>query len=152
MAEIKDYAWLLAIIGGIFDILTFATPTYSFFGANIWMWGVYSSPSFMGYGGGVSFLTDPTILGVGLPMAILILIVGLLAIFLTYKVKKGDKDVEDVSMLWLMLGIVSIVAPIIYLSVMASTMYGVIPVGFGAVAPFIGGGLLIAAGAIIKYT
>ncbi len=181
----KDYIWALPIIGGVLILISFFTPAHYFneFGldANYWMWGLYhlSAP---GYGSETIFMFTEefgpsqytmSIFFSGLIPAVLILIGSIILIASSNAVRTGGRDIKNVENGWIGIGVVMIIASIIYIIGIDITWmnlteyvyeqeYGPMPPGspgfwdifdpgFAVIAPFIGAGLSIA-GSIASKT
>lgn len=109
----------------------------------IWMWGV-SIPMAFSTGTEFSIITI-----VGIICSILILISGLLMIFSSYKVYKGDKDTTEMVVIWFLMGLIAIIAPIIWIVITAvlttASGFGItmnfwtfFSPGFGVIGSFVG--------------
>lgn len=173
----REFIWTLPIIGGVLVLISFFTPAHYInefgIGANYWMWGLYHL-SVPGYGSESIFMftdkfgplqyTIPIFFSGFIP-AILILISSIMLIASSNAVRTGRRDIKNVENGWIGMGIMMIVASIIYLIGIAITWmnltkyvyeqeYGPYPSwapgfwdtfspGFAIIAPFIGAALAI---------
>ncbi|MFW9941693.1 MAG: zinc ribbon domain-containing protein [Candidatus Thorarchaeota archaeon] len=167
--EPKDYIWVLPIIGGVLILISFFTPAFY---ANIggveeyyWMWGLWygstpieSDTIFMATEEPARYMM-PIFLS-GIIPAVLILIGSIFIIASSMLVKSGRIDIRSVENGWIGMGIMMIVASIIYIIAIDITMlnyleykigtllpgfsiWDVYDPGFAIIAPFIGAGLSI---------
>ena len=176
--EPRDYIWALPIIGGVLILISFFTPAFYANLAGIeeyyWMWGLWYG-SATGYGSDTLFIATeepsqymmPIFLS-GIIPAVLILIGSIMLIASSNAVRTGRRDIKNVGNGWIGMGIMIIVASIIYIIGIDITMmnyieYAIGPIppgfdiwdvydpGFAIIAPFIGAGLSIA-GSIASKT
>ena len=168
--DLREYIWTLPLVGGVLMLISVFTPAYS---ANLypveeyyWMWGLnYVSVS--GYGSQTIFIAaeEPSqylmpVFLVGFIPFLLILICSLALVISGNAVRTGRCDVKHRENLWIIMGIIMFVAPIIfiigiditiknYLEYVLGPMppgydfWGVYNPGFAVIAPFIGGVLSI---------
>ncbi len=181
--EPKDYIWTLPIIGGILALISVLTPAHyaNEFGieGNYWMWGIYHL-SIPGYESETVFMLneDPSqytipIFFSGLIPALMILIVSIMLIASSNTVRTGRTDIKNIENGWIGMGIMMIVASIIYIIAIDITWMNMVKYiyeqefgpypsggpgfwdtfnpGFAVIAPFIGGGLAIVGSIASKY-
>lgn len=177
----KDYIWALPIIGGVLVLISLLTPSHyaNEFGidANYWMWGLYDL-SIPGYGSETHFIfqkffsvklgpsqyTMPIFFSSLIP-ALMILIVSIMLIASSNSVRTGRRDIKNVESGWIGMGLMMIVASIIYIIAIDITWMNMVKYiyeqevgpyppgapgfwdtfspGFAVIAPFIGAGLSI---------
>ena len=168
MAEIKNYIWVVPIIGGIFGIITFLAPVMymnlSVEGTSIdwyyWIWGLTTYSASDPYYGSVSkteFINNNTLLIVSI-ISIIMITVGVIIQFITGATNKRNINYSIPFMT--MNGISAIllfIGPIIFLvgadwpttrntgSPPGYDVWDFFDVGFGIISPFIGGGISILA-------
>ncbi|MFX1278808.1 MAG: zinc ribbon domain-containing protein [Promethearchaeota archaeon] len=169
--EPKDYIWILPFIGGILILISIFTPAYyaSIYSVTeyYWMWGLdYYSVS--GYGSQTTFIpfeepylyTIPMFLAGLIPL--LLILAGSLALIISANaVRTSRADIKHRENLWIAMGIILIVAPIIFIVGIDITtinyleylmgpapsgynLWDVYDPGFAVIAPFIGAALSIA--------
>ena len=174
--ETKGYIWALPIIGGVLILFSFFTPAFYVNQMGIeehyWMWGLFHV-SITGYGSETLFIAteEPSqymmpIFFSGLIPAVLILICSIALIASSNAVRTGRRDIKNVENGWIGMGVMMIVASIIYIIWIDITMmnyveyiieqeYGYVPPGmpdlwdvydpgFAIIAPFIGAVFAIA--------
>ncbi|MFX1346617.1 MAG: zinc ribbon domain-containing protein [Promethearchaeota archaeon] len=167
--EPREYIWVLPLIGGVLILISFFTPAFY---ANLlgneeyyWMWGLWygSTPTdsktiFMATEEPARYMM-PIFLS-GIIPAVLILIGSIFIIASSMLVKTGRIDIRSVENGWIGMGIMMIVASIIYIIAIDITLLnylefqiGALPPGFSIwdlydpgfaiIAPFIGAGFSI---------
>lgn len=169
--EPRDYIWALPLIGGILILISIFTPAYS---ATLypveeyyWMWGL-SHATISGYGSRTVFLPTeepaqylmPIFLSGFIPF-LLILICSITLLISSNAVRTGRSDIKHRENLWIVMGVVMFVAPIIFIIGIDITsinyiesqlgplppglgFWDVYDAGFAVIAPFIGAVLSIA--------
>ncbi|MFX0082379.1 MAG: zinc ribbon domain-containing protein [Candidatus Hodarchaeota archaeon] len=176
--EPRDYIWVLPLIGGVLILISFFTPALYADQMGIeeyyWMWGLWYG-SAAGYGSDTLFIAteEPSkymmpIFYSGLIPAVLILIGSIILIASSNAVRTGRRDIKNAENGWIGMGIMMIVASIIYIIAIDITVmnyveyaYGTLPPGldlwdvyepgFAVIAPFIGAVLSIS-GSIASKT
>jgi len=184
--ESREYIWALPIFGGVLILISFFTPAFyaDLMGIEeyYWMWGLfYVSVTVNGFDSTHTLFIateEPSqymmpIFFSGLIPAVLILICSIALIASSNAVRTGRRDIKNVENGWIGMGVMMIVASIIYIISIDITMinyveyqleqiYGYVPPGvpglwdvydpgFAIIAPFIGAGLSIA-GSIASKT
>jgi len=169
VTDSRKYIWVLPIIGGVLVLISFFTPAVSYNDLGIqeqyWMWGLYYQ-SISGYGSRLTFIPtqEPSqfmlpLFLIGIFPAILILSGSIKLITSGNAIRTGRKSIKNLKNLWIGLGIMLIIAPIIYiigidiivtnyLKYILEEIYGFIPPipnfwnvynpGFALIASFIG--------------
>jgi hypothetical protein len=171
--EPKDYIWALPLIGGILTLISLLTPAFYIDQMGIeeyyWLWGLFHV-SITGYDSRTAFIAteDPSrytmpIFLSGLIPAIMIFISSIMLIVSSNSVRKGRTELKNHENGWIAMGLLMIVASIIYIIAIDITMinyakyqfeeiYGYPPPSlpdlwdvydpsFAIIAPFIGAGL-----------
>ncbi|MHA1292872.1 MAG: hypothetical protein ACTSQJ_09420 [Promethearchaeota archaeon] len=172
MREYKDYIWIFPYIGGIFCIIAVLTPAayLNIFGmsSNIWMWGLTIGIFSIMWG---NFYSEIFGLICGIICSIVIFTCGVLIIKSANKVRLGKKEFNRYQKKWLLLGIYSILAVIVWIIIIdlsfqmyINNLYGsyyyygsfnfsfwsFFSPGFGVIGVFIGGGLTIVGSVLTK--
>jgi hypothetical protein len=143
--NIKENLWLISLVAGIIGIITIFTPAWTIFsGSNYsigWLWNLYA------YNGSVDFIpSDEPIYTLGLVATILIAIGT--GVLLLGGILKKMKD-REINLLYLIGGILPIIAIIIYLAGVEAEYPGwwnAYTINVAGILPFIAGGLGIFAG------
>jgi len=181
VTDYRNYIWGLPIIGGVLVLISFFTPAAfaNSFGIqeHYWMWGL-SYQSIPGYMSRLIFipLQEPSqfmlpVFLIGIIPAILIFICSIKFVASGNAVRRGRRSIKNLENLWIGLGIMLILAAIIYmigidititnyLKYQLEQFYGFIPQipsfwsvyspGFALIASFIGGALAIISGVVSK--
>lgn len=118
MAEIKEYIWIIPLIGGIFAIITLLVPaaTMNFMGAataDLWVWGLYN------YNIAGNIGTQFMVLIPSLITTVIITSSGILLIASSIGLRKTPKNVRNFSLIAGMLVLVAealwlIVVPMVF--------------------------------------
>ena len=122
----REYIWALPILGGFLGIISFFTPAHyaNDFGINLnfWMWGLYNISAGDYSETGFIFAEEIGPLQYTLPIflsglipAILILISSIMLTASSNAVRTGKRDIKNVENGWIGMGIMMIVASIIYI-------------------------------------
>ncbi|MBY8992486.1 MAG: hypothetical protein KGD58_17195 [Candidatus Lokiarchaeota archaeon] len=140
MLKIKENLWKIAIIAGIFGIISIFTPTLYIDSdkAFVWVWNLYVS------NGSVDFVqVDEPLYNIGV-VATIIISIGTL-ITLSSGVISKVKD-RSLNLVYLIGGILLLLGPIIYLAgitVEDKALWDYVEVNIGSILPFIAGALLL---------
>lgn len=143
--NIKENLWLLSIIAGILGVITIFTPAWSYIyggdsGAG-WLWGLYVE------NGEANFIpSDEPIVILGIVATIMIAIGTVLLLLGGILTKIKDREIN---LLYLVGGILPIIAAIIYIAGVAAEYSGwwtVYTINVASIFPFIAGGLGLVAG------
>ena len=168
MKKFKNYFWVLILIGGILALISIFTPVVYHFSSvppigfeyYHWMWGLFyqkwEGVYFDGYLAPIHRLI-PHYISRLIP-TILILLSSIILIIMANRLRIGRKHIKDVGNKLIGLGVMLILAPIIftvsynlfsegYDLFITYTEYP----GFAFIAPFIGGALAIVVGIFSKY-
>ena len=173
----REYIWALPILGGVIGIISLFTPAHHAYdfgiSTNVWMWGLYnrSAPDYseIGFIYTVYARTDVfplqytlSLFLSGLIPAILILISSITLTVSSNAVRTGKRDIKKFVNVWIGMGIMMIVASIIYIIAIdiawmnllqyiyrqsyppeAPTFWDTFDPGYAVIAPFLGASLSI---------
>ncbi len=135
MAEIKEYIWIIPLIGGIIAIITLLAPAASMnisipgssIRADLWLWGLYNY-NFMELLVGSDFI----MLEVSLITTVIIALGGILLIGSSIGLKKNLRNIRNFSII---AGMLVLVAEILWVIIVPTGFpmeqyWGIVPPGF----------------------
>lgn len=171
--EIKEYLWLIPLVGAIIIVIGFFTPAavMNFFGikGNFWMWGYYT---ISGWGVNQSGFFDLDLLGtgnnIGMQMmavsiiSVILIIIGMIGSLVAIYLVKINKFPNN-EIIGILMGAMALVGAIIWAAGMnieivpssqfwdATYFWDISEMGFGVIGPIIGGIIVIIGNLIIMY-
>ncbi len=136
--KIKNFIWILPLIGGLLTLIAIFTPAaYNFESSGhliFWMWGWYDRLGIWDYCMVKGLISDPLILNIGTICTVLIIVVA--SIFVVNSIsaalifRKGNRFTKIVLWVWFLSGILFIIAPIFWMAmVQIFPPFSPIPVG-----------------------
>jgi len=152
--KIAEKSWRISLIGGVISLLALLTPAASsgsygmgFITWNMWLFGFNT---FYEYGyGTTNFWTDmPIPFSLSLIITFLIILSAILVLYKSFNLRRLDINTSPI-FLWC--GLLTIVAPIIFMvlfelyMLMGTTMsfWSIMTPGFAIIGQFVGGALII---------
>lgn len=170
MREIKDYIWIVILIGGILTLVSILTPVSYVIRSNLeyytWMWGL-SFYNLEGWGSEISFrlLGAPTPRSIPrylsrLIPTIFILLSSIILIIIANRLRVGITQIKEIENKLIGWGVITILGPIFFMITLNITMtvlngesyvlFSSTSPGFAFIGPFIGGSLTLISGIVSK--
>lgn len=144
MADIKKNIWIIALIAGILGLVSIFVPAWSYQNENfVWFWNMFTSD------GDIDFIdTEEALYDIGIATTI-ILVIGTVITLLSAIIAKLKESKNLNLILYLIGGILLLIAPIIYFGATEAEYEGFwdfYDIQIGIILPFIASGLAVLAG------
>jgi hypothetical protein len=146
MVEFKKFLWTLPIFSAILALIGLITPVayviYSEGGLFFWLWALNIRTNT----GEIWFNTDTLAMVGAVTETIVIILAIVIILFTVFQVRKGEKNLKRIKILWLICGFLLTLAPIGYIigaEFYISEFWTNYSVGFGIIGPFIAAAIII---------
>lgn len=161
MVDIEEFISTFPFIGTILILIALFTPaagySYSTMGvyqvfSYTWMFGLQYS-YYIGYAPRIFFSGSPLILLPSIICTVIIFVASILMLISIFKIWKGNKNIEDFEIFWLILAIINIITTIFWmiamelayflLSIRKFGFWGSYFPGFGVIGVFLGASFIL---------